>query len=132
MLNLNKFTATGRLTKDVELRYTAKGKPVIGNTIAIANPYKDADGKWQDNPCFLDFTVWDKQAEYVNNYMKKGEAAYIEGRLEQQEYEKDGKTIKKIVLQVFDIKALEYKKKDDTPAESQPEKPTVTNDDTPF
>lgn len=131
MLNLNKVIVTGRLTKDVELRYTAKGKPVIGNTIAIANPIKDANGNWKDNPCFLDFTVWEKQAEYVGNSFKKGDAVYVEGRLEQQEYEKDGKTIKKIVLQVFDIKALDAKKKDETQPQT-PAKPQVNDDDAPF
>jgi single-strand DNA-binding protein len=69
--------AVGRLVKDPELRYTPQGKAVTTLNLAV-------DDGWGENKrtIWLRVTVWDKQAENVNNYLKKGRQVFIEGRLQ--------------------------------------------------
>lgn len=69
--------AVGRLVKDPELRYTPQGKAVTTLNLAV-------DDGWGENKrtIWLRATVWDKQAESVNNYLKKGRQVFIEGRLQ--------------------------------------------------
>jgi single-strand DNA-binding protein len=81
MANVNKVLLIGRLTRDPELRYTPSGTAVCDLGIAIGHKWKGADGTWREDTCFVDVTVWQKQAENCAEYLKKGREVYIEGRL---------------------------------------------------
>lgn len=73
----NKFTIIGRLTKDPILRETEKGTKVTNICVACEREYKGKDGnKIVD---FLDFTLWDKNAENICNISKQGSLIYLEG-----------------------------------------------------
>lgn len=73
----NKFTIIGRLTKDPMLRETEKGTKVTNICVACEREYKGKDGnKIVD---FLDFTLWDKNAENICNISKQGSLIYLEG-----------------------------------------------------
>ena len=69
--------AVGRLVKDPELRYTPQGKAVTTLNLAV-------DDGWGENKrtIWMRVTVWDKQAETVSNYLKKGRQVFVEGRLQ--------------------------------------------------
>jgi single-strand DNA-binding protein len=71
------LVAVGRLVKDPELRYTPQGKAVTTLNLAV-------DDGWGENKrtIWMRVTVWDKQAESVSNYLKKGRQVFIEGRLQ--------------------------------------------------
>lgn len=88
---MNSVNIIGNLTRDPELRYTTNGKPVVNFDIAVDN------GKDQD-PFFFPVVAWEKTAENVAEYCKKGTKVGITGRLIQEKYEKDGqkRTITKI------------------------------------
>jgi single-strand DNA-binding protein len=79
--NVNKVILIGRLTRDPELRYTPSGVAVCDLGIAVGRKWKTPDGSWKEETCFVDVTVWKKQAENCAEYLKKGREAYIEGRL---------------------------------------------------
>jgi single-strand DNA-binding protein len=84
-MGMNKTLLEGRLTKDVELRYTPNGTAVANGTIAVPRDYKDDEG---NNPAdFLQFVVWDKKAENLANYTAKGDMISLVGRLESRSYE---------------------------------------------
>ena len=76
MIDLNKVLLAGRLTKDPELRYIPSGTAVCDMRIA-------ADHGWGDRKetLFINVTAWGKTAEFCNEYMRKGKAIFIEGRL---------------------------------------------------
>lgn len=87
---MNKFIGLGRLTKDVELRHTQAGKAVAQFSMAFDGPKVNGE-KTTD---FLDFTAWDKTAEVLAQYKKKGDQLYVEGRLKKRSYEgQDGKKV---------------------------------------
>ena len=67
---INNVTLTGRLTRDPELRYTPNNKAVATATIAVDRSRKDENGERQAD--FINLVFWNKQAETLANYVKKG------------------------------------------------------------
>lgn len=90
MANFNKVILLGNLTRDVELRYTQGGTALGKFGMAINRKYNQG-GEMKESTCFVDCTVWGKQAEILNQYTNKGAPLFLEGRLEFSTWEsKDG------------------------------------------
>ena len=87
MVSVNRLILAGHLTKDPELRYTNTGIPVTTLSIAINERVKKDDA-WKEETLFIDrITVWQRQAETAAEYLKKGRAVLIEGRLKKNQWE---------------------------------------------
>jgi single-strand DNA-binding protein len=85
---LNKVLLIGNLTRDPELRYIPSGTAVAKFGLAVNRDYVDkVSGEKKENVCFVDITVWGKQAEICNQYLSKGRPVFIEGRLEFSSWE---------------------------------------------
>jgi len=84
----NKVQLMGNLTRDIELRYTPSGKAVADLGLAINNKYKKGDD-WVEEVTFVDVTLWGKLAENCAEYLEKGKACFIEGRLKFEQWETD-------------------------------------------
>lgn len=79
---MNKVMLIGRLTKDPELRYTQGGTAVASFTIAVDRRFskeKEAD--------FINCVAWQKTAEFISQYFRKGSKIVVEGRLQTRSYE---------------------------------------------
>ena len=88
MASLNKVLLIGNLTRDPELRYIPSGTAVAKFGLAVNREYTDrTSGEKKETPCFVDITVWGKQAEICNQYLTKGRPVFIEGRLEFSSWE---------------------------------------------
>jgi single-strand DNA-binding protein len=86
--NINRVVLVGNLTKDPELRHTPSGTPVCKLRIAVNSRQKDgATGEWTDKPNYFDVTVWGNQGESCAQYLAKGRAVGIDGRLDWREWE---------------------------------------------
>jgi single-strand DNA-binding protein len=84
MNDANKMLFIGRLGKNPELRYTQKQKPVCYLSVAVN---KEAEKKTEWNRV----VIWGKQAELANQYLKKGNEVFVQGRKEVKFYDgKDG------------------------------------------
>lgn len=82
---MNVVVLIGNLARDPELKYTQNGKAVCNFTLAVNNPYAE------NKADFISVTAWDKQAENIAQYLRKGSKAGVEGRLQVRSYEdKDG------------------------------------------
>jgi single-strand DNA-binding protein len=82
MANLNRVLLIGNLTRDPEVRYTPKGTAVADIGIAINRIYSGDDGEKKEETTFVDVTLWGRQAEVAQEYLKKGRQVFIEGRLQ--------------------------------------------------
>ena len=82
---INNVTIAGRLTRDVELRYTGSGTPVGNFTLAVDRPFKNAQGEKEVD--FINCVIWRKSAEALANYTKKGSAIAVVGRIQVRNYE---------------------------------------------
>lgn len=80
MASFNKVMLLGNLTRDPELRFTASGAAVASFGLAVNRKFKQGE-EWKEDVCFVDITVWGKQAENCTEYLSKGSQALIEGRL---------------------------------------------------
>jgi len=87
MANLNKVLLIGRLTRDPELRYTGSGTAVVEFGLAVNRNYTDASGERKEQTCFVDLQAWARQAEVINEYMRKGRQIFVEGRLDLSQWE---------------------------------------------
>jgi single-strand DNA-binding protein len=85
---LNSVHLIGRLVADPELRYTQKGAPVCDFRIASSRRFKNREtGEPQEETLFMNVVAWRRQAELVNDFLKKGSAVLIEGRLRSRQWE---------------------------------------------
>ncbi|HEX3445311.1 MAG TPA: single-stranded DNA-binding protein [Chthoniobacterales bacterium] len=82
MANLNRVLLIGNLTRDPEVRYTPKGTAVADIGIAVNRIYSGEDGERKEEATFVDVTLWGRQAEVAQEYLKKGRQVFIEGRLQ--------------------------------------------------
>ncbi len=80
-MGVNKVILIGNLGKDPELRYTPGGQAVATFPLATTERWSDKNGQRQDRTEWHNIVVWGKLAELVNQYLKKGRSAYIEGRI---------------------------------------------------
>lgn len=91
MSDVNVVVVSGRLTRDVELRYTPNGNAVTDLGLA-SNQY--SAGK--ESTLFTDVVVWGKQAESLAPYLNKGTFIVVKGRLQLDQWEKDGEKRSKL------------------------------------
>ena len=89
-MNINRVVLTGNLTRDPELRSTSGGMAVCKLGIAVNTRRKSSDGQWEEKPNYFRVTVFGRQAESCHNYLKKGRAVAIDGRLEWSSWENEG------------------------------------------
>ena len=81
MANFNRVILCGNLTRDPELRYLPNNTAVCDFGLATNRRWRDADGNQREDTCFVDISAFGRQAETINQYMKKGRQILIEGRL---------------------------------------------------
>jgi single-strand DNA-binding protein len=82
---MNKVVLVGRLTKDIELRYTQKGTAVASFTIAIDRRFKNQSGEKETD--FINCVAWGAQGETASKYVGKGSQIGVCGRIQTRSYE---------------------------------------------
>jgi single-strand DNA-binding protein len=87
MASLNRVFLIGNLTRDPELRYTSSGLAVADLRLAVSERFRDRSGEMQERTCFLDVTVWDRQAQTCAEYLSKGSPLMVEGSLQMDEWQ---------------------------------------------
>ena len=109
---MNKAILIGRLTKDPELKMTENTKrEVCQFNMAVNRPYTNEDGERKAD--FINCVVWDKLAENLAKYQKKGNQIAVEGRIQTRNYDdKDGKKVYATEVLVNNISFLDTKKND--------------------
>lgn len=80
---INNVVLVGRLTKDVELKYTGSGIAVASFTVAVNRPFKT---QGEDEADFINCVAWRKTAENTSNYTRKGSLVGITGRIQTRNY----------------------------------------------
>jgi len=97
MANYNRVILAGNLTRDPQLRYLPNSQTALAEFgMAINRKYKD-----KEETCFVECTAWGKQAETLNQYVRKGNPILVEGRLQHDRWEdKDGQKRSKHIVVV--------------------------------
>ncbi len=91
MASYNKVIMMGHLTRDPQMSYLPSQTAVCEFGIATNHRYKTSDGQQKEEVCFIDCNLFGKSAETFSQYMAKGRAVLVEGRLKLETWEsKDG------------------------------------------
>src|ERR1019366_6942183 len=107
LLQLNDVRLVGRLTRDPEVRYTAKGQAVARLDLAVNRRFKDGAGEWREDTTFCPVTVWREAAERCRERLKKGSPIYVEGRLRSTNWEtKDGQKRSGLEVEAYRLQFL--------------------------
>lgn len=129
---INRVVLVGRLTKDVELRYTPSGVANARFTLAVNRTFSNQQGEKEAD--FINIVVWRKQAENTANFLKKGSLAGVEGRIQTGSYEgQDGKRVYTTDVVADSVQFLEPKSTTNgqgtTPQTNQQQNYTRVDDD---
>ena len=83
----------GNLTRDPEVKFLTSGTAVANFGLAMNETYTDRQtGEKKESACFVDVEAWDRQAEVVGEYLKKGSPVFIEGALKYDSWEAEDGT----------------------------------------
>ncbi len=82
---INNTVLVGRLTKDVELRYTPSNVAVATFTLAVNRSFKNENGEREAD--FINCVMWRQQAENLANWTKKGALIGVTGRIQTRSYD---------------------------------------------
>ncbi len=81
MASYNRVILMGNLTRDPELRYTPSGQAVADFGLAINRQSRTPDGERRESTTFVEVTAWGRNAEIINEHLRKGRQIFLEGRL---------------------------------------------------
>jgi len=91
MANYNKVILVGNLTRDPQLSYLPSQTAACEIGLAVNRRWRGQDGQQREETCFVDCRCYGKQAETLNQYVRKGNPLLVEGRLQYATWEgKDG------------------------------------------
>lgn len=78
----SRIVVVGNLGRDPEMRYTASGTAVVNFTVAVGRRNRGQDGNWTDETDWYRVSVFGRNAEVADQYLKKGRQVLVDGRLQ--------------------------------------------------
>ncbi len=121
LAELNRVFLIGRLTKDPEVRQTSNGTPVTNFTIAINRKYKSVSGELKEDTTFVGIVAWQKLAELCKQFLAKGRAVLVEGKMQNRSWEtEDGQKRSTLEIRADRIEFLDREPRPAAPAGPPP------------
>ncbi|KRM79490.1 single-strand DNA binding protein [Lapidilactobacillus dextrinicus DSM 20335] len=132
---INRVVLVGRLTKDVDLRYTGNGMAVASFTLAVNRQFTNAQGEREAD--FIQCVIWRKAAENFKNFTHKGSLVGVDGRIQTRSYDnQQGQRVYVTEIVVDNFSLLESKGSNraasNDPFAGNGEPIDVNDDDLPF
>ena len=113
MRSVNKVIVIGHLTRTPEIRQTTNGHKVATFSLATNRVWKDVDGQRQEATDYIDCVAWSGLANVLEQYVKVGQAVYIEGQLRTRSWEaQDGSKRHKTEVVIKELNILTWKEGD--------------------
>lgn len=141
-MNINIAMLCGRITRKPEMRTTPSGTSIASFSVATNTVYKDKSGAKKEETDFHNAKAFGKTAEIICEYFDKGDEIFVQGRIQNSNYEKDGHKVYRtdIIVDKFQFGQKSKKNRDgghDDRAEernggSEQEEREITVDDIPF
>lgn len=127
---LNKATLIGRIGRDPESQ-DVNGTKLTKFSIATSESWKNKQGEKQEETQWHNCNAWGKLAEIIEQYVKKGDLIYVEGKIQTRKYEKDGQDHYATDIKVSEMKMLGSKGANSSGTSPEPNQPEP-NDGLPF
>lgn len=127
----NKVTLVGRISTDLELRYTGSNKAYCRFNLAVNKNYKNEYGEYETD--FIPVTVWGKPAENLVQYQSKGSLILVDGSISMNNYtDKDGNNRTSFEVTTSNVQFLSSKKTQNEALEETATSDVDTDDTDPF
>ena len=130
MPSLNKVFLIGNLTREVELSYSPKGTPIAALGLAVNRVWTDEENRKHEEATFVDVTLWARQAEIADKFLRKGNPVFIEGRLQLDTWEHNGQKHSRLRVIAQNLQLL-GKRLDPGPLSTTPEESKIVPVSTP-
>jgi len=126
-MSVNKVILVGNLGSDPEAKTFDSGTTNCKFSMATSEKFKDKSGEKQEKTTWHNVIVWGAMANPCEKYLKKGSKVYIEGKIDNRSYEKDGE--KKYITEVIaqSVQFLDSKSQSD-----EASSPQATNEELGF
>jgi single-strand DNA-binding protein len=85
--SVNKVILVGNVGKEPEIKVAATGNSVATFSIATSERFKDKSGEWQERTEWHNLVAYQRTAEIVRDYVKKGTKLYVEGRIQTRSWD---------------------------------------------
>ena len=121
--SVNKVILVGNVGQDPEVKYTASGVPVAKVSLATNERFKDRNEQWQDRTEWHSVVAWQRLAEIVGEYVRKGSKLYVEGKLQTSTWEDKQNGEKKYRTEIV-ARDIVFLGSPDNGAEGSPEQST--------
>jgi single-strand DNA-binding protein len=99
--SVNKVILLGNVGKDPEVKFLPSGLPVANLTQATSDRFKDKAGEWQDRTEWHNLTAYQRVAEIIRDYVKKGAKLYVEGRIQTRSWDDQASGQKKYRTEII-------------------------------
>jgi single-strand DNA-binding protein len=106
--SVNKITLIGNVGRDPDIQQTKSGIKVAHFSIAT-NRRAPAGSEEEERTDWHRLTLWSRQAQFAEDYIRTGDRVYVEGRLEYDSYERDGVVIPTAEIHVNEVLLLTSK-----------------------
>ncbi|MCG7871051.1 MAG: single-stranded DNA-binding protein [Candidatus Thiodiazotropha lotti] len=138
MRGINKVTLIGHLGKDPEVRYSANGNAVATVSLATSESWKDQNGQPQERTEWHRLVFFRRLAEIVGEYLQKGSAIYVEGKIQTRKWQDQSGTDRwttEIIagqMQMLDSRGESQSPRSNNTPPEEPEGIPEPEDDIPF
>jgi single-strand DNA-binding protein len=133
MVDFNRVILAGRLVRDPEMRYTPSGTAVASFSLAVNRRSRQEGGELKEEVSFIDVVAFGKVGETSANYLKKGRAVLLEGRIQQRRWEtKEGEKRSKVEVVANLVQFLDPRREEGAGESSSGSSANVVDDDIPF
>jgi single-strand DNA-binding protein len=99
--SVNKVILLGNVGKDPEVKFLPSGQAVANLTLATSDRFKDKAGEWQDRTEWHNLTAYQRLAEIIRDYVKKGNKLYVEGRIQTRSWDDQASGQKKYRTEII-------------------------------
>lgn len=123
MSSVNLVTLIGRLGQNPDLKTLDGGNTVCNFSLATSDKWTNKSGQKQEKTTWHRITAWGKLAEICGKYLTKGSLCYVEGKISERQYDKDGETRSVTEIIINNMQMLDSKPQTSEPKSSDDEIP---------
>lgn len=124
MPDINRVIIAGNLTRDPSFRQTNQQTPVVNFCVASNRKYKDQNGQWREEVCYVGVVAWHKLAESCGKNLTRGSAVLVDGELQSRLWKsEDGDARTVVEIKAHRVQFLDKPNRTETP---------VSEDDSPI
>jgi len=104
--SINKIILVGHIGRDPDVQTLSNGTKVAHVSLATSRRFTTQSGAYEERTEWHRLTLWNRLAGIAEDYVRKGDRVYVEGRMEYDSFERNGVTIPTAEVNVHELVML--------------------------